>query len=102
MTEDESAPLLRVLHEHQKKEEFSCRFRWHEGSLALWDNRCTQHHVLSDFEGERLVQRVTVMGDDPQPVAPLPRGDPYGSKTATFWRDTAMRRQLSAQRTEPT
>ncbi|MDE0887761.1 MAG: hypothetical protein OSB70_19770, partial [Myxococcota bacterium] len=27
-------------------------------------NRCTQHHVLNDFEGERVIQRVTVMTDE--------------------------------------
>jgi taurine dioxygenase len=31
----------------------------------MWDNRCTQHFVLNDFEGERIIQRVTVMGDKP-------------------------------------
>ena len=66
MTEDESAPLLRVLHEHQKKEEFSCRFRWHEGSLALWDNRCTQHHPINDYHDfRRVMHRITLQGDKP-------------------------------------
>jgi len=42
------------------------------------------------------------MGDDPQAAAPLPRWEPYGSQTATFWRDTEMRRQLKAQRDDAT
>ncbi|HYN31778.1 MAG TPA: TauD/TfdA family dioxygenase, partial [Ilumatobacteraceae bacterium] len=77
---------------------FTVRYRWSAGTIAMWDNRCTQHHVLNDFEGERVIQRVTVMGDDPQPAVPLPRWEPFGSKTATFWRDTEMRRQLRSQR----
>lgn len=67
MTEDESAPLLRFLHEHQKKEEFTCRFHWQAGSMALWDNRCAQHYPINDYHGHRRVmQRITLAGDVPQ------------------------------------
>ena len=31
--------------------------------MAMWDNRSTQHFVLNDFLEERVIQRVTVMGD---------------------------------------
>ena len=41
----------------------------------MWDNRCTQHSVLNDFEGERVIQRVTVMGDVPEAAVP-PRWAP--------------------------
>src|SRR5690606_6973847 len=44
MTEEESRPLLQFLFAHQVKPEYTCRFRWREGSLALWDNRCVQHN----------------------------------------------------------
>jgi taurine dioxygenase len=94
----ESALLLGHLTRWIQQPRFTVRYRWTAGTVAMWDNRCTQHHVLNDFEGERLIQRVTVMGDDPQPAMTLPRWDPYGSNTATFWRDGDMRRQLSAQR----
>ena len=33
----------------------------------MWDNRCTQHFVLNDFEEERIIERVTVMGDEVKP-----------------------------------
>jgi len=36
----------------------------------MWDNRCTQHFVVNDFEGERVVQRVTIMGDKPESDKP--------------------------------
>ena len=39
MTEDESAPLLDCLFRHQVRPEFTCRFAWRPGSIALWDNR---------------------------------------------------------------
>jgi taurine dioxygenase len=36
----------------------------------MWDNRCTQHAVLNDFEGLRVIQRVTILGDRPEGAPP--------------------------------
>jgi taurine dioxygenase len=55
---------------------FTVRYRWSEGTVAMWDNRCTQHFVLNDFDEERIIQRVTVMGDVPEAAA-APRWEPY-------------------------
>jgi len=67
MTEEESAPLLRFLFEHQVKPEFTCRFQWRVGSLAFWDNRCTQHNPVNDYHGyRRLMHRITLAGDKPR------------------------------------
>ena len=36
----ESAAILAFLYEHCTRPDFTCRFRWQNGSLAVWDNRC--------------------------------------------------------------
>jgi taurine dioxygenase len=67
MTEEESAPLLEYLFRHQTRPEFTCRFSWRVGSLALWDNRCTQHNPVNDYHGyRRLMHRITLAGDKPR------------------------------------
>jgi taurine dioxygenase len=66
MTEAESAPLLEFLFRHQIRPEFTCRFRWTPGALAIWDNRCAQHYAVNDYAGQRrIMQRITLAGDAP-------------------------------------
>lgn len=66
MTEEESAPLLEFLFRWQVKPEWTCRFRWAEGSVAFWDNRQVLHYPLNDYHGHRRVlHRVTLEGDVP-------------------------------------
>jgi taurine dioxygenase len=67
MTEEESRPLLAYLFEHQTRPEFTCRFSWQPGSIALWDNRCTQHNPVNDYHGyRRVMHRITLAGDRPR------------------------------------
>lgn len=67
MTEEESAPLLHFLYQHQVRPEFTCRFAWRPGSLAFWDNRCVQHNPVNDYHGHRrLMHRITLAGDTPR------------------------------------
>jgi taurine dioxygenase len=66
MTEEESAPLLDYLYGHQVRPEFTCRFRWTAGALAMWDNRCTQHLPVNDYHGYlRVMDRITLEGERP-------------------------------------
>jgi taurine dioxygenase len=66
MSEEESAPLLGYLFQHMVRPEFTCRFSWNEGALALWDNRSTLHNPINDYHGhERVMHRVTLAGDRP-------------------------------------
>ncbi len=94
MSHAESEALLRFLTAWATSDRFTVRYRWSEGTIAMWDNRCTQHHVLDDFEGERIIQRVTVMGDRPEAAAP-PRYEPFGGRfSAASWRDKPLKDTL--------
>ncbi len=65
-TEQESRSLLEYLFEHQARPELTCRFRWGQGSLSLWDNRCAQHNPVNDYQGfRRTMHRITLAGDEP-------------------------------------
>ena len=67
MTEEESKPLLDFLFQHQRRPEFSCRFRWEQGSIAFWDNRAAQHYPINDYHGfRRVMHRITLAGDRPR------------------------------------
>ena len=66
MTPEESKPLFDTLVAHATQPEFTCRFRWSNGSVAMWDNRSTMHYAINDFSGlNRTMQRVTLEGDIP-------------------------------------
>ncbi|MFO0295229.1 MAG: TauD/TfdA dioxygenase family protein [Rhodospirillales bacterium] len=63
---DESAGVLRYLFQHMENPLFQCRFRWRPGSLAFWDNRCTQHRAMWDYwPHRRYGNRVTIKGERP-------------------------------------
>ena len=63
---EESDAILAFLYEHVKNVNFQCRFQWGANSVALWDNRCTQHMAIWDYYPEsRSGIRVTIKGDKP-------------------------------------
>ncbi len=66
MSDEESKPLLEQLFQHALLDDFKCRFRWSPGTLAIWDNRCTLHYPVNDYQGvRRVMHRVTVDGERP-------------------------------------
>ena len=66
MTEAESKPLLDYLLAHGHRPEFTCRFRWRNGSVAFWDNRAVKHLAINDAGPHlRVMRRVQLAGDRP-------------------------------------
>ncbi len=93
MSHDESELLLDYLARWIAQPRFCVRYRWRKGTIAIWDNRCTQHFVVGDFDGQRIIQRVTVMGDSPE-AAEAPRWEPY-SRQALAGATSRYDRQLN-------
>jgi len=94
MSHGESEMLLGYLTRWVANPNFTVRYAWRQGTIAMWDNRCTQHSVLNDFDGERVIQRVTVMGDEPRAACP-PRYKPFAKHfSAASHRDRQLAQAL--------
>ncbi len=63
MSDAESEALLAFLFDWIRSPEIQVRFRWEPGSVALWDNRATQHYACADYHERRVMHRVVVAGD---------------------------------------
>jgi len=63
----ESDALLAYLYAWSEQPQFQVRYRWAEGTIGIWDNRCTQHYAVNDYPPEqaRRIERITVLGDSP-------------------------------------
>lgn len=60
----ESDRLLEYLYDHIDRPEFQVRFHWEKDSVAIWDNRVTQHYAVADYLPERRrMHRVTIIDD---------------------------------------
>src|SRR6185503_1615252 len=64
MTREESAGLLEFLFQHSVRPEFTYRHRWSVDDVVIWDNRCTLHLALKDFDSTspRHMVRMAVLG----------------------------------------
>ena len=66
MQPDESEAILGFLHDHSEDPRFQCRWRWHAGDLAIWDERSTIHRGAADhFPQVRSMRRLEVAGERP-------------------------------------
>ena len=66
MPSKESDAILKFLYEHVVTPEYTCRFQWQPNSIAIWDNRSTQHKPINDyFPAHRVLERVAIDGDQP-------------------------------------
>ncbi len=61
-----AALLLNYLISQAYVPEYQVRFRFRRNSVALWDNRCTQHYAVQDFwPAVRNLERAGIIGDRP-------------------------------------
>ena len=71
MEKKESDQILNEIFKHQERLDFTCRFKWTENAVAIWDNRSTLHQGLTDFfpgrglGHERVMDRIAIQGDQP-------------------------------------
>lgn len=65
LTAEESRPILQFLFEHSTPHENVYRHPWHVNDLLMWDNRCTIHIALADYEhsSPRHMLRTTILGE---------------------------------------
>ncbi|GGF70619.1 TauD/TfdA dioxygenase family protein [Alteromonas lipolytica] len=67
VSKNESDGILQMLYNFTKDPNFQVRFNWQPHSIAIWDNRCTQHFAVWDyFPDIRSGFRVTMGGEKPE------------------------------------
>jgi taurine dioxygenase len=82
MDERESRQLLDTLFHQALVPEYQYRHRWKPNTIAMWDNRSTQHYAVHDYYPQRrYMERVTVKGG---PVNGVPKADPSTVRRAKF------------------
>ena len=71
MNKKESDETLKKIFEHQARLDLTCRFRWTENAVSIWDNRSVLHYAIADFfpgrglGHERVMDRIAIEGDRP-------------------------------------
>lgn len=61
-----ASQLLNYLVSQAEIPEFQVRWRWRPNSVAIWDNRCTQHYAVQDYwPAVRKMERAGIIGDAP-------------------------------------
>ena len=66
LSSQESEMMLEFLWEHAVKPEYTVRYKWQPGDVAMWDNRSTAHRAPSDIfqtDFDRQLYRVTLVGE---------------------------------------
>ncbi len=68
---EESELLLNYLCRKAHSPEFECRFKWHNNSVAWWDNRCTVHRGIDDFfPALRVMHRIAIADEQAPALEP--------------------------------
>jgi len=53
--------ILDLLFRHMQRPEYGFRYQWNEGDLLIWDQRAVQHYAVRDYEGRRVIHRISVL-----------------------------------------
>ncbi len=62
----EANNLLNYLIRQAEIPEYQVRLRWKPNTVAIWDNRATQHYAIHDYyPAVRKMMRATIVGDKP-------------------------------------
>ena len=69
---DESAAVLAMLYEKLNAPDVQVRWRWAPASVAIWDNRATQHCAIPDYTERRVMHRCMMQGSAPRGPADRP------------------------------
>jgi taurine dioxygenase len=82
MEENESRALLNTLFQQALVPEYQFRLHWQPHTIAMWDNRSTQHYAIHDYYPQRrYMERVTIRGG---PVGGVERADPASIRRAKY------------------
>ena len=71
IAEEEERELLLRMKMQEGRPDYTCRFRWEAGSIAMWDNRAALHSASGDFwPHRRIMERLTILDRDESRRAP--------------------------------
>jgi len=65
MTPDESRPLIDYLNAHARRPQFVYTHQWQKDDIVVWDNRCTNHNALGNFDRRtqpRHMEKIAIVG----------------------------------------
>ncbi|PPR62790.1 MAG: (R)-phenoxypropionate/alpha-ketoglutarate-dioxygenase [Alphaproteobacteria bacterium MarineAlpha4_Bin2] len=68
MTIEESQPILNYIYARATRHENIYRHTWRKGDVLMWDNRCTMHYAVRDYDENmpRYLHRTTAAGERPE------------------------------------
>lgn len=78
MTPEESRPTIDYLNAHARRGQFVYTHQWQKDDILVWDNRCTNHSALGNFDRRtqlRHMEKTAVVG--------AVTGYAYNDKTGT-------------------
>ena len=88
MEEHESRTLLDLLFRQAFVPEYQFRHHWQPHTVAMWDNRSTQHYAAHDYYPQRrYMERVTIKGG---PVIGVMKADPASIRRLKYVAPTGV------------